>query len=87
MSKQKLRAFCVPSAAWPDAVIGYTINEEGNQVASHLSSHEGWAKHDLGVEGSDWAHDTYNHLYPDGWTIEWVTEVPSDFKKKRPEDY
>lgn len=58
--------------------VGYNvvaISKDGG-LAGHLSSSEGWAKHDIGVE-STWKHEIYNKKYPEGWEIEWVDDVPN----------
>lgn len=42
-----------------------------NVIANHLSSDEYWCKHDMGIV-SDWQHDIYNKLYPDGYELVWL---------------
>lgn len=52
------------------AAIG--IAEDGNCLAQHLCSHEGFMKHDLGMT-SDWKHENYNEHYGKGnWQLEWI---------------
>lgn len=53
----------------PDWVLGYAIAEDGTCIASHCSSHRGWTRHDMGVEGSDRKHDSYKEKYPDGYEL------------------
>ena len=48
------------------------IAEDGHVVAGHCCSHEGFMRHDMGMDGSDWKHDAYNAHYPQGWELEWV---------------
>jgi hypothetical protein len=45
--------------------------EDGHVLAGHCSSHELWAKHDIGLT-SDWKHEQYKAHYPDGYEVEWV---------------
>lgn len=52
-------------------VIGYSVNDKGEQIASHWSSGVNWSKHDMGVT-SDWKHDIYKSLYPDGYEIVYI---------------
>lgn len=42
-----------------------------NQIAGHWSSGESWCKHDMGIT-SDWKHDIYNEMYPDGYELVWL---------------
>ena len=63
-------------------VIGYAMAENGEVLASHLSSDEDFSKHDMGLT-SDWKHDKYMAHYPDGYELEWVTDTDNhtDFAK------
>jgi len=45
-------------------------------LSGHLSSSEGWAKHDIGMN-SDWKHDHYKKHCPDGYELIWIDE-PED---------
>ena len=47
------------------------ICEDGYCLAVHVSSIEGWAKHDIGLT-SDWKHEIYREHCPDGYELEWV---------------
>ncbi len=58
------------------SVIGYALAEDGTGLASHLSSHKGYSKHDMGLT-SDWKHDTYAKHYPDDYELEWVDNPES----------
>lgn len=42
-----------------------------NCVANHWSSGEHWCKHDMGIT-SDWKHDIYKEMYPDGYELVWL---------------
>jgi hypothetical protein len=58
-------------------VVAAALGDDGDFLASHLSSSESFARHDMGVEHSNWKHDKYAAHFPDGFEIEWVpsTEV------------
>jgi hypothetical protein len=49
------------------------LADDGRCLASHVSSCEGWAQHDVGL-GSTWKHDLYNEAFPDGWELIWVDD-------------
>jgi hypothetical protein len=68
--KPKIYAF-INSGEGTDWIIVVALADDGHCLASHCSSSEGWAKHDIGI-GSDWKHDIYNEAYPDGWELVWV---------------
>ena len=49
------------------------IDETGKVLATHVSSNESWAAHDLGMAmGSTWKHEKYNEVHPGGWVTEFV---------------
>lgn len=48
--------------------------EDGHCLAGHLSSTEGWAKHDIGIN-SDWKHDKYKEHCPEGYELVWVDDA------------
>ena len=58
-------------------VIGSALAEDGTGLASHLSSDETWAKHDMGLT-SDWKHDTYSEHYPQGYKLVWIDDPQND---------
>lgn len=70
---------------YPDAIEGLpdvlveARTEDGELLASHVSSCEGWACHDIGLT-SDWKHDTYRARYPDGYEL---VEVPLPVEGER----
>jgi hypothetical protein len=72
-TKRKIYAF-INSGKGTDWIIVVALAEDGQCLASHCSSSEGWAKHDIGI-GSDWKHDVYNSAFPEGWELEWVDNV------------
>ena len=51
-------------------VVSVALSEDGDFLASHMSSNESWARHDMGVTG-DWKHDKYQEKYPDGFEVIW----------------
>ena len=64
--------FCwVNNGAGTDWQVVEAMSEDGVFLASHCSSHESWAKHDIGLT-SDWKHDIYRRYYPDGYRLVWV---------------
>ena len=54
-------------------VLGVAISEDGNVLAQHLSSNEGWAKHDMGIT-SDWKHEEYSKYYKDGYELVYIND-------------
>ncbi len=70
MSKKKIYIFNNGGPeGWMRAV---AICEDGVIVTGHISSHEGFMQHDMGLT-SDWKHDKYNeHCGEDNWELEWV---------------
>lgn len=51
----------------------YALSEDGYHLGSHLCSHEGFAKGDLGADGSrPDRHKIYKKAYPDGYEMEFV---------------
>jgi hypothetical protein len=73
MMANKIYLWCVPSGWAPNDVIGYALAEDGTRLASHLSSHVGFSKYDMGLT-SGWKHDFYKAHYPDGYELEWVDD-------------
>jgi hypothetical protein len=69
--KPKIYLYCI---AMPVDVVGYALAEDGKMVASHISSDENWSKHDLGFD-SNWHHDEYATHYPNGYELEWVSDL------------
>lgn len=66
------RIYCwVNAGRGTDMQMVVAMAEDGTGLAGHLSSHEDWAKHDIGVT-SDWKHEVYREHYPDGFEVVWV---------------
>lgn len=53
--------------------------EDGKWLASHISSNESWARHDIGLT-SDRKHDAYRACYPNGYDL---VEVPLPVEGER----
>jgi hypothetical protein len=53
------------------------LADDGRCVAGHLSSNIHFAIHDIGIT-SDWKHDIYKELFPDGYELEWIDEKDLD---------
>ena len=58
-------------------VIGYALSEDGEILASHVSSNRDYAKHDMGWT-SGWKHDHYKEKYPNGYELVWVDDPHTD---------
>lgn len=68
----KPRIFCwVNSGAGTDWQHVMAMAEDGTCLAGHLSSSEGFARHDIGIT-SDWKHEHYRAHYPDGYELVWI---------------
>ena len=76
-SKIYLACFTVNNSVFAGDVIGYAIAEDGKGLASHLSSNETWARHDMGLT-SDWKHDIYQEEYPKGYALIWIDNPATD---------
>jgi len=73
----KIFLYCVPyPSIRPGDVLGFALAEDGNCLANHLSSSEGFSQHDMGLT-SDWKHDAYDMHYPYGYVLEWVDDPDS----------
>lgn len=78
----KPRIYCwVNSGHGTDMQVVVALAEDGTCLASHMSSSEGWARHDIGVT-SGWKHEHYSEHYPDGFEMVWV----SDFHQHQRDD-
>jgi hypothetical protein len=68
----KPKIFCwINEGEGTDWQVVMAVAEDGCFLASHVSSSETWARHDIGLT-SDWKHDRYQEHYPDGYELEWV---------------
>lgn len=64
--------FCFNDGGSPGFMYAVAIGDDGQCVAQHLCSGEGYMKHDLGLT-SDWKHENYDEAYGKGnWVLEWV---------------
>jgi len=75
--KTKIYLTCFAGGFRSGDVIGYALGEDGQGLASHLSSNETWAKHDMGLT-SDWKHEHYAKVYPNGFELIWIDDPEND---------
>jgi hypothetical protein len=78
-----VRCFCVRAngALSNEDVIAYGCDEDGNTLASHYCSNEGYARSDILRMG----HETqYAKRYPEGYRTEWVSEPPANWDRLQP---
>ena len=69
------KIFCwVNSGKGTDWQVVMALAEDGTHLASHVSSSEGFARHDIGLT-SDWKHEAYKAHYPDGYELVWVDDA------------
>jgi len=74
----KIYLSCFPANGWGvGSVIGFALSEDGQGLASHLSSSIDFSKHDMGLT-SDWKHDHYQKSYPEGYELIWVDDADTD---------
>lgn len=75
MSEQLPKVFAfINSGKGTDWVCGMAIAEDGHCLATHISSIDAWARHDMGAGVSTSHHDTYAKHYPSGFVVEWVDD-------------
>lgn len=78
MSERKPEIYCfVNSGRGSDWQHVIALAEDGHCLASHISSSESFARHDIGIT-SDWKHEKYREHYPDGYELVWVERPESD---------
>ncbi len=69
------KMFCwVNSGKGSDWQVVMALAEDGTFLASHVSSSDYFAKHDIGIT-SDWKHEAYKKHYPDGYELVWVDDA------------
>jgi len=69
------KIFCwVNAGKGTDWQVVMAMAEDGTCLASHVSSSESFAKHDIGIT-SDWKHETYKKHCPDGYELVWVDDA------------
>lgn len=75
----KIYGFADKSADWLEGdVVGHAISEDGQYLASHISSSEAWAKQDL----LNHYRGRYDEAFGDGqWEFEFVLEGDRDTHK------
>lgn len=72
MASEKHKIYAFPNGGNPGFIHAVAIADDGNCLAGHCCSHDGFVPHDLGVT-STWKHDTYNAHFGEGnWEIEFV---------------
>lgn len=53
-------------------VLSCAMTDDGEPIAEHLSSSEGYARHDMGLT-SDWKHEHYcAAAFPYGYDLIWI---------------
>ncbi len=73
----KIYLACFPGGFRAGDVIGYALSENGEGLASHLSSDVYFSKHDMGLT-SDWKHDYYAKCFPEGYELIWIDNPDTD---------
>lgn len=60
----------------PCGYLAESLGDDGHGLAQHCCSHVGYARRDLGMDGSTWKHEQYDkHFGPGNWELEWVNDV------------
>lgn len=68
----KHKIYCFNDGGSPGWLHAVALADDGHCLAHHICSHEGYMKHDLGIESS-WKHEFYNEHFGEGnWELEWV---------------
>jgi hypothetical protein len=60
---------------------GFALREDGEMLASHFSSTEGFSRGDLGfIDGRDWSkkREVYDRETPGGYDLVWITDPKND---------
>lgn len=70
------KIYVFPSHANPQGDCAYiAVAEDGEEIAGHVSSSEGFGKSDMGVTWPGAAkHEAYRKKYPDGYELEYVPD-------------
>lgn len=72
-TKKKIFIYSYPAPHWgPNDVLGVALAEDGVTLATHISSCEDWAQHDMGLNGSTWKHALYAAHFPQGYELVWI---------------
>jgi len=77
---KKPKIFCFIKGRSNTDVNVVAIAEDGECLATHWSTSEGWAKHDIGINGN-WQHDHYKKKYPEGFELVWLTVQECETKQ------
>jgi hypothetical protein len=76
---QKHEIYCFNnggSSGWMSAI---AIADDGHCLAEHCCSHEGFMRHDLGMDGSTWKHNYYDeHFGAGNWVLVWIDDPKND---------
>ena len=75
--KNRIKVFAIRREHWFDEWMGAAFVDDMGIIASHACSASGWVPHDMGIT-SDWKHEAYDELFPDGWEIEYMGETDVD---------
>lgn len=71
------KIYCfINSGKGTDWIITIALCEDGHCLATHCSSNDYWAKHDIGIN-SDWKHDEYKKHCPEGYELVWIDDPAS----------
>jgi hypothetical protein len=70
----KIWIICTPGQpqGW---MLAESLAEDGRGGPQHICSSLRFVPHDMGLT-SDWKHDTYDKMYPEGWELVDVTGKP-----------
>lgn len=69
------RIYCwVNARNAPNWLVSVAMAEDGTFLASHVSSSDGFARHDMGFRDSLWKHEIYKAHCPDGFELVWVDD-------------
>ncbi len=73
----KIYLTCFPGGFREGDVMGFALADNGEGLASHLSSNVSFSKHDMGLT-SDWKHDHYAKCFPEGYELIWIDNPDTD---------
>lgn len=74
-TKMKHKIYCFNNGESAFGAVALAVGDDGKCLASHICSHEGYMRHDLGIT-STLKHENYNTHFGEGnWELEWVDDV------------
>lgn len=74
----KHKIYCFNNGGSPGFMSAVALADDGHCIAGHCCSHEGFMRHDLGMDRSTRKHKDYNKHFGEGnWELEWVAAVDS----------